>query len=136
MLQAPLSKAFKKIAVTNNHVIKSFEDLKNLKSDVNFQIGSLVIDNIVDRIIDRNKFYDLVTYEITYKEINSLNKQFCCLTHWPPKEVEKEEVLVFAGYPGIFRDIRAPGKVYFQSAIFMEEIISSSPESFKVFGYR
>ncbi|HEX9739959.1 MAG TPA: hypothetical protein VGA29_04220, partial [Ignavibacteriaceae bacterium] len=46
---------------------------------------------------------------------------------------EKEEVLVFAGYPGIFRNIRALGKVYFQSVIIMEEIKSSSPESFKIY---
>ena len=123
----------RKFAVTNNHVIKSFEELKAIDNKVKFQIGSSVIDNIVDRIIDQNKFYDLVTFELSDEEVKSLGKQFCPFALWPPKEVEKEEVLIFTGYPGIFRDIKAPGKVYFQSVIIMEEIISTSPESFKIF---
>ena len=123
----------KKLAVTNNHVIKAFEKLKVINKNVNFQIGSLVIEDIHDRIIDRNDFYDIVTFNLSDVEIKSLGKQYCSFVHWPPTQVEKDEVLVFAGYPGIFRSIKAPGKVRFESVIFMEEIKSTSSESFKIY---
>jgi hypothetical protein len=122
----------KKFAATNNHVIQQYENLIKTQSNINYQLGPLVINDINSRIIDRNKFYDLVTYELLDEEINSLGKQYCPFTPWPPAEVRKDELLFFAGYPGIWRNIKSPGKVYFQSAIFIEEIISTSPESFKI----
>lgn len=123
----------RKIAVTNFHVIKHYETLKHSDEEIKFQIGKLAITDIQSRIIDKSPRYDLVTYEITQKEINDLDKQWCSNRFWPPKEVKQKEVLVFAGYPGIFRKIKSRGNVYFESVIILEEIISTSPENFKIF---
>jgi hypothetical protein len=122
----------KKLAITNAHVIEEFKKLQLKEPDINYQLGSLVIPDILNRIVSKNSQYDLATYEITEKEINSIQKQFCLSPQWPPDEIKKDELLLFAGYPGIFRDIVSPGRVKFESIIILDEIISTSPESFKI----
>lgn len=122
----------RKIAVTNYHVIEHYERLRRVDDKINFQIGSEVITDVQSRIIDKSSKYDLVTYEISEKIMSALGKQWCSNSNWPPKKVKQKEVLVFAGYPGIFRRIVSKGNVYFESVIILEEIISVSPDSFKI----
>ena len=121
----------RKIAVTNEHVISEYRKLVKVHNDINFQLGSFSID-IESRLIDINKHCDLATFYIKPKEIESLNRQFCFTKSWTPKRIKEEELLIFAGYPGAFRDKIKYNYVHFDSAIYTEQIISVSDDSFKI----
>jgi hypothetical protein len=121
----------RKFAVTNWHVIDAFRQKKAKKADLNFQIGSVVI-KIDDHIISENVRRDLATFEITDSDLAVLHKQFCSCTQWPSPRVVNDELVVFAGYPGIFRSQLSLHEALFESVHMLEMVTSASSNQFGI----
>lgn len=116
-------------AVTNWHVVEYFRQKKSEKNDVIFQLGSIVYD-IEERIIAEDKERDLATIDIELDELKEMEKQACLCRAWPPERIGKGERVVFAGYPGIFRETRQKRTAAFESVLRDELVESASSEQF------
>lgn len=121
----------KKILVTNEHVIREYREQRIQHTDLNFYLGSLVID-VEDRLIDINKDQDLATLTIEPEELTSLGKECCSCVNWPPDIISSDEVVMFIGFPGIFRRLVSTNVVRFESAIIVDDVTSSSPGKFTI----
>lgn len=116
-------------AVTNWHVVEEFREQKLKKNDVIFQLGPIVYD-IEERIIAEDKGRDLAIMEIGPDELKEMGKQASSCHAWPPERICKDERVVFAGYPGIFRETRQKSTAAFESVLRYELVKSASSEQF------
>lgn len=121
----------RKFAVTNFHVIEKYRELKQEKANLILQVGSCIID-IEKSIIEENKRLDLVTFQIDDHIMDINKKQFCSCPNWPPKRAEKEENILYVGFPGKFRETKSTNELYFYVTAFFEVVTDCSEEHFSI----
>lgn len=134
----------RKLMITNDHTLENYYKLKKETMNAKIRVEHLIFDSD-DRIIDKSKFYDIVTFSIEEEELKQMNKNFAFSNEWPPNRAVKNEHIVFVGYPGNFRERVSNDEVKFEIVPFFGKVISSSDEKFtiyfddnrqKLYGYR
>ena len=119
-------------AVTNDHVIQKFESFKEENLSAKIRFNNLEI-SLKERLIDRDTKIDLATFRITSKELEMLDKgkQAIFCRNWPPTEPNKEDIVLFAGFPQIFRQQISTKECQFEAVPILELITDISEESMK-----
>lgn len=115
--------------ITNKHVIEEFRDLREEQPNMNFQIESHLFD-IENNIIAECDNPDILTFEIAEEFMRRINKTFCPCRTWPPSRAIKDETIVFAGFPGDFRDQISQSAATFGIVAMLELVTGSSKNRF------
>lgn len=118
--------------ITNKHVVDEFRDLREENPSMNFQIGSYLFD-IENNIIDECDSPDLLTFEIAEDFMSRIGKSFCPCRSWPPSRAIINETIVFAGFPGQFREQISRDSARFGIVAMLELVLSSSENQFIIF---
>lgn len=98
------------LAVTCEHVISGYRDMKETHSDVVFQIGDVELDPC-EQLIDANIRLDIATIRLTNnqtKAITSTGPIGSCIfepKEWPPPPLNEGEYIAFGGFPGSLRTL-------------------------------
>jgi hypothetical protein len=94
----------RKFVVTAAHVYRSYIEEKQTGNASNCQLANVPFE-LEDRLISVSHSTDIATFEISEKEIESLN--FTVLrgsnATWPPPRPEENNMVVVSGFPGIER---------------------------------
>ena len=93
----------KYLALTCEHVLRAFRDMRNAKTV--FQFGLLAIDPD-EELIAENRDYDLAVFDVTRfvgDHPDFTEARFVEPTIWPPRALSKEDVICLGGFPGIWR---------------------------------
>jgi len=122
----------RRFGITNRHVVEGFRKLREENPNMNFQIGSYVFD-IENRIIDECNRPDLLTFEVSEEFMSRIGKTFCLCRTWPPLRANDDETIVFAGFPGQFREQISQDSARFGIAAMLELVTSSSENQFVIF---
>lgn len=103
------------LAVTCQHVLAGYR--RRLEEGPTFfQFGPILFDP-EKCIVGESVALDLVTFDVTshlHTGVNGVERRLCVSpTQWPPREIDREnDVLAFAGFPGIWRE--QPDRDYFR----------------------
>jgi hypothetical protein len=65
------------------------------------QIGSALLPS--DSLIARHPDLDLATFRLSHSLVAAAGRQAAHVTGWPPSSPQLREVVLFGGYPGIYR---------------------------------
>ena len=95
------------VGITNNHVLETYERHKAEKHDIFCQLGSAPFDP-TDNLISRSQHWDLATFTIPRHTLEHFGHKVSAISHWPPKALDKEDHVVFGGYPEARRSV-SPG---------------------------
>src|SRR5262249_280572 len=90
--------------VTNNHVLKIYERHKAEKHDIFCQLGSGPFDPS-SNLIDWSEYWDLATFRIPAQTLRNFGHKGVLAPDWPPRAIEKDDVVVFGGYPEVRRSV-------------------------------
>lgn len=123
-LQAPLRNGTatlvrmsrKCLAVTCHHVLEGFRR-ERAEGRSYFQLGRTEFDP-EDRLVDEDAALDLAVLDLTDlvgRDRYLSEANFFEPVRWPPKPVLEDDVLCFAGFPGIWRDQVDVGHLRFYS---------------------
>jgi hypothetical protein len=93
--------------VTNNHVLQIYERHKAEKHDIFCQLGSGPFDPSAN-LINCSEYWDLATFRIPAQTLRTFGHKGVLATDWPPRAIEKDDVVVFGGYPEVRRSV-SPG---------------------------
>jgi hypothetical protein len=109
-----------KYGITCNHVIQHYETVKNNNKKVRFQIGKIDV-NPLDLVINRDFQNDLAILNLNridenYLQVfNGLQINFFKPIHWPPNDLDDNNLLFLGGYPGKMRLSKGNGKTILKS---------------------
>jgi len=98
------------IAITCEHVIAEYDDMRRESDEVLFQIGCTEIDPIA-QLIDKNARLDLAIIRLTEHQVEAITSEgeigSCVFKPrtWPPPSLNKGEYVAFGGFPGYLRDV-------------------------------
>lgn len=99
------------VAVTAQHVVEKFRELRGRRLAGLLQVGRTAID--LDRdLLSEDATIDLATIDLSstdHPAIAAADGYFHEPPVWPPKSVSERDVLFFAGFPGSWRK-EAPGR--------------------------
>jgi hypothetical protein len=93
------------LMVTNHHVVNFYEEKKKEDKNWKFQIFDYVLP-IEDLKIDSNTILDLATIQLPDHYSDNLAdncKTFFYPDNWPSEKIQKDDVIILAGYP---KDLR------------------------------
>jgi hypothetical protein len=90
--------------VTNDHVLKIYERHKAEKHDIFCQLGSGPFDPAA-HLISRSERWDLATFTISPETLKHFGHKVFISREWPPKPIEKDDHVVFGGYPEVRRSV-------------------------------
>jgi hypothetical protein len=98
------------IGVTANHVYQKYlddvEQFGRVAIECQFA-GSTIYPE--QRLIDRNKLWDLATFDIPRVFVSASERNPKAHHHpvtWPPVRVQKSDVLFYGGFPGVLREVK------------------------------
>ena len=101
----------KPVAITCSHVIDKYRHLKEESPEIIFQIGNLKLDPIPKIISESSKDnLDIVIIDLEGENLEELkfgnveNLDFFVPSKWPPGEVNIDQFVAFAGFPGAWRE--------------------------------
>ena len=93
------------IGVTCHHVLNRFRQKRQVAPSV-FQFGPIRLDPEC-HLLSESASLDLATFDLTeYLDVehNGVPRALCIQPrHWPPNDVELDEAVTLAGFPGIWR---------------------------------
>lgn len=90
--------------VTNHHVLKIYERHKAEKHDIFCQLGNGPFDPTAN-LISCSERWDLATFSIPGQTLKHFGHKVFLAREWPPKPIEKDDHVVFAGYLEIRRSV-------------------------------
>lgn len=94
------------MGITCHHVLKGFRE-RRLHGPAVFQFGPIRVDPEL-HLISESSGLDLATVDFTAyldASYNGVPRAICVEPfRWPPAEVDREDVLALAGFPGVWRD--------------------------------
>lgn len=85
--------------VTANHVLSGFEQARS-RQPVRAQISQVVVDDLLDRVIDRSDQLDLATIDLGGGLLEALGPMVAPLSLWPPMPPTEGRGIMIAGFPG------------------------------------
>ena len=100
------------IAVTSNHVVQYFEENLSTEPSLQFQLSNVPID-IEKLIISRDVKWDLAVIDLSnyeeadFKSRGNKDTNYYHPPSWPPKPVKPGDIVIGAGYPGIWRQFQS-----------------------------
>ena len=104
--------------MTCHHVLKAFRGGRPLGGQGFFQFGPIRFDP-ENHLLSEDESADLATFDLTqYLDLpgNGIERAKCIEpTAWPPRQVESDDVLALAGFPGIWRNQIDVGHLQFYS---------------------
>jgi len=101
------------LAVTCYHVLASYRKRKAKHPSTMFQVGTVALEPDT-HLLSEDESLDLAVLELTPfvgVEPGLTEARFVSPLNWPPASVTTEDVLCFAGFPGIWRDQIALGHI-------------------------
>lgn len=104
------------LAVICHHVLKRYRELKEDNRNLIFQIGRVQF-NPIQHVISEDSERDLATLDLTpfVGSANGLEESsFIEPLSWPPSDVNENDVVCLAGFPGIWRDQLSVNELRFQ----------------------
>ena len=99
--------------VTAGHVYDSYLKAReqNLKVRCHFGRNTHIIFDLKDRLISRGRDADIATFFIKSREVSQIS--ITPVTQWPPQTPERNDLIVFGGYPGAERNYDPGGRLDF-----------------------
>lgn len=107
-----------KYVVTNKHVIDSFKKRREENPGIDFYIGNNIID-LEKSLVAESLEHDLCLININHLSHTSLEpnpsikKDFFDARNIPNKPIEKDDYIIFAGYPGAYRNRISNNRINF-----------------------
>lgn len=107
-------------AVTCEHVIAGYCEMKEIHNNLVFQIGNIEI-NPLEQLIDKNARLDLATIRLSEEQIKSITPEGeigSCVFRpkaWPPETLKEGEFVSFGGFPGSLRTVVSFDEYIFDS---------------------
>jgi hypothetical protein len=106
-----LSLRYRKVLVTNAHVIRKYQSERNSDSRTIIQLPNRAIDNFDERLIDIDDPADLAIIDISDVTLDARPaallelrpRQFYQPAFWPPSAVEEGDIILSGGWPGSLR---------------------------------
>lgn len=104
--------------ITNHHVIDEYRDRQNTGEAMVGMVGNVEIDPLV-RVHSESAYYDLVVLDLKGVDVTKIRGgteipcQFLDPRIWPAPMPEKDQWILFGGFPGIKRQILNPTEVEF-----------------------
>lgn len=108
------------LAVTCEHVIAGYCEMKKANDNLVFQIGTVEI-NPLEQLIDKNARLDLATIRLTEPQIKSITSEGeigSCVFRpkaWPPEILKEGEFVSFGGFPSRLRTVASFDEYIFDS---------------------
>ncbi len=108
------------LAITCEHVIASYQKMKQTHDSLVFQIGDIELDPL-EQLIDKNVRLDLATIRLTDAQSRSITSNGpigSCIFRpklWPPEPLKVGEFVAFGGFPGSLRTIASFDEYVFES---------------------
>lgn len=124
---------FKKLGITNEHVLRKFEQLDQKEKSVDFYVGSFCF-NPLELLIDRSSKLDIATFDFDDIELSEIGKNrcFCSVEKWPLPRVDEMDTVLFSGFPGQYVKKGIP-ELSFYSISIMEMVHSVDKDQFTLF---
>lgn len=85
--------------ITANHVITGLEAERS-RRPIRAQISQVVVDDLLDRLIDRSERLDLATVDLEGGLLEALGPTVAPLSLWPPMPPTEGHGIMIAGFPG------------------------------------
>lgn len=99
------------LGVTANHAYQQYLDDNTQFEGVEVQFGgSTIVPE--DRLIARDAALDLATFDVPEVFVTAGHKSVHYPQKWPTDRIQKGEVVLYGGYPGVLRKLR-PGQADF-----------------------
>lgn len=110
------------VGITCSHVLKKYREIKEKSDrDIVFNVGNTEIDP-VSQLIDENEDLDLAVILLTNEQAENITKKigkidtwFLHMRDWPPTPPQKNEYVMFGGFPGSLREIITYDEIGFYS---------------------
>ena len=121
------------LAITCEHVIAGYCQMKETHDNLVFQIGNIEIDPI-EQLIDKDARLDLATIRLSKEQIEFITSKGVIGSSvfrpksWPPEIVKEGEFVSFGGFPGSLRSVVSFEEYIFDSWSCGGEKISSVSE--------
>jgi hypothetical protein len=105
----------KLIGVTCEHVLAAFRSRRDMNPGTIFSFGRLVVD-VEKHLIQADSSIDLATFDLSALS-GRLDDEGRTVEPavWPPGDVSPDDVIAFAGYPGLWREQPGLGGLRFYS---------------------
>jgi hypothetical protein len=84
--------------ITNCHVLKTYEKCKEEKDDIFCQLGSGPFDPSAN-LISCSEHWDLATFTLPELTLKNFKYRVFAKPAWPPAPLQKDDVVVYGGYP-------------------------------------
>jgi hypothetical protein len=94
LLQTPVAL----FGVTNDHVLRIYEQHKRENRDVFCQLGSGPFDP-TENLIARNRHWDLATFNIPQLTLENWGRKVIVAPEWPPAPLKQGQPIALGGYP-------------------------------------
>jgi len=94
--------------ITAAHVIRDYIATRAI-CPIRAQISEVVVDDLLDRVIDRSDLLDLATVDLGGGLLEALGAGVSPLTCWPPIPPQEGKGIMLAGFPGCER--REPARL-------------------------
>jgi hypothetical protein len=114
------------VGITAAHVFEQYLSHRKRFDDIECQIGSVRID-LEDYLIESNSTVDLATFDISPILLTATGISIHAPPSWPPKILNKSEIVVLGGCPGMLRQEK-PGVAEFPFVSFIARAAQSSDD--------
>lgn len=106
--------------ITCHHVIEGYKQYREQHDDVIFNIGHVELDP-VNQLVDSDPKIDIALIELTNDQIiqltseGEIGSQVHKPAKWPPGKPQKDEYVIFGGFPGSLRVVETFNEIVFYS---------------------
>ncbi len=106
--------------ITCHHVVEEYRLYREQHDDVIFNIGHVELDP-VNQLVDTDQKIDIALIELTNDQIiqltseGEIGSQVYKPAKWPPSQPQKDEFVIFGGFPGSFRVVESFNEIVFYS---------------------
>lgn len=110
----------RKYGITCHHVVEGYRQYRERHDDVIFNIGHVELDP-VDQLVDTDPKIDIALIELTNDQIiqltseGEIGSQVHKPVKWPPSQPQKDEFVIFGGFPGSLRVVKSFDEYVFYS---------------------
>lgn len=107
------------IGITADHVYQGYLDDRAQNDKFVCQFGNQVV-RPEDRLIDRNKRFDLATFALPERKGDARTYLAAPNTEWPPARLAEGEWVLYGGYPGTLREAKETKAEFDFESIFTQ----------------